>query len=240
MFFFINKFYFNFMNRIEEFKSHLAPTKERTFSYKNKFYDSIIEQINSYKEKIISIKNYSPLLSLEQEINSIKKESLLDKIEVSCNSDESMHYEGIKQIINLRITKLLLKIQKKKKTLLSFSIELEPEKPSKSLEQHNNTFELENIKMKEKYESSLLSVTKQRLKEIDVLQNLIKNTLMEQDERIDNVIKSTKEVKGNFLGSNEYFKKSVFLGRRMKRCLIVFLFCEAFVLLVIYFSRKLI
>ena len=114
---------------------------------------------------------------------------------------------------------------------MSYSFNLEEEKPEIYFQKRDEKLESLNIKLKQKYESSTLTITRQRLKEIDVLQNLIKNTLTEQDERIDEVVLSTKEAKKNFLGSNKYFEKTKNRGRRIRRFLIILFFCMSFVLL---------
>lgn len=203
--------------------------------YEDRFYDTIAGKLQGIAKALKTKKSYSQVLASEQELGAAVKESslLLDAIEVEGSADEVRHFEGIKQIINLKITSITLEIQDMKHNLISYSANLEPERPVLFAQNKHFLLEEDNQKLVEKFrsETTELSATRRKLLEIEKIQDLINIHLSEQDERIDSIVVSTVHSKQNLHQSNTYFLKNKNTGRFMRRMLSVLLLCMAFVLL---------
>lgn len=224
------------MDRTAEYNSFLAQEDIicNQAPYKDKFFDVIIANLCNVEANLVVKKSYSQILALERNFNALVKESteLLNAIEMEGSCDETTHFEGIKQIIKLKVADIAIRIQKKKQNMISYSASLEPEKPILFAREGQPVFEEENQRLVERFRSrsTELSTTRKQLIEIESIQDLIKIHLTEQDERIDSIVSSTKSAKKSLTHSNTYFSKGRSAGSLTRRILFVFTLCASFVL----------
>eukprot|EP00866_Antonospora_locustae_P000436 jgi/Antlo1/436/1766 len=232
-----------FMNRIKEYHRYLGVDRvPDPRPYEERFFDSIVGKMDTIARTLSDKRSYSQTLVSERELGLLAKESstLLDMIEVEGTDDEVVHFRGIKDIINMKIASLALKIQQKKQSFITYSANLEPERPVVFAQNTLPVFEEENKKLVERFkaETSELTIARRRLLEIEALQDLINIHLCEQNERIDTIALSAKSAKQNINRSNVYFKKNRHAGRLMRRVLFIFLLCISFVLLTTHFFNR--
>lgn len=210
--------------------------------YEDRFFDTIVSKMNTIADTLKDKRSYSQVLVSERDLGLLARESsaLLDMIEIEGAEDEVMHFKGIKEIINLKMASLALKMQQKKQSFITYSANLEPEKPAVFMQNTVPIFEEENKLLVERFksETSELIITRRRLLEIEALQDLINLHLCEQDERIDTIALSTKSAKQNINRSNTYFMMNRHAGRLMRRVLFIFLLCISFVLLNSHFFNR--
>lgn len=225
------------MDRTSEYNSFTAceGSLHSPKPYEDKFFDVMISGLGHLSEKLDGRKSYNQILEIEREFNTLVKEStsLLNVIELEGSGDEIMHFEGIKEIIRLKVADLALKVQKKKQHMISYSTDLEPEKPVLFVQKNKPVFEEENQRLVERFQSktSELTRTKKQLIEIEGIQDLIKIHLCEQDERINSIVLSAKMAKKTLNHSNTYFSKGRNSGRLFRRILFIFTLCASFVLM---------
>lgn len=231
------------MNRTEEYRRCLgAGSAADPHPYEERFFDSIVGKMDAIAGTLKDKRSYSQVLASERELGLLARESsaLLGMIEVEGADDEVLHFRGIKDIINLKMASLALKIQQKKQSFITYSANLAPERPAVFAQNTLPVFEEENKKLVERFkaETSELTIARRRLLEIEALQDLINIHLCEQNERIDTIALSTRSAKQNINRSNAYFMKSRHAGRLMRRVLFIFLLCISFVLLTTHFFNR--
>lgn len=232
-----------FMDRTEEYRRYLgAGSAADSHPYEERFFDSIVGRMDAIAGALKDKRSYGQVLASERELGMLARESstLLDMIEVEGADDEVLHFRGIKDIINLKMASLALKIQQKKQSFITYSANLEPERPAVFAQSTLPVFEEENKKLVERFkaETSELTIARRRLLEIEALQDLINIHLCEQNERIDTIALSARSAKQNINRSNAYFMKSRHAGRLMRRVLFIFLLCISFVLLNTHFFNR--
>ncbi|KAL0265872.1 UNVERIFIED_CONTAM: hypothetical protein PYX00_011589 [Menopon gallinae] len=210
--------------------------------YEDRFFDTIVGKMNTIADTLGEKRSYSQVLVSERDLGLLARESseLLGMIEIEGTADEVAHFRGIKEIISLRMASLALKIQQKKQSFITYTANLEPERPVVFTQNTLPVFEEENRRLVERFrsETSELTVARRRLLEIEALQDLISLHLCEQNERIDTIALSAKSAKQNINKSNTYFMKNRHTGRLMRRVLFIFLLCISFVLLTTYFFNR--
>lgn len=238
------------MDRTLEYKEYIKNHSKSSIhcsffaqdSCSERFLDTILKNLQNVSKVLKDAKHYNQYVYLEQELNSMSKESLdiLSSIEIQSNEDEIKHFEGIRNIINMKIVALALEIQSRKKNLILSSVSLEPEKPVIYSKKENIFLEEENQKLINRFDldSSEIISAKKKLLEIEKIQDLINLNLLKQDERIDTIIFTSKSSKTNLNKSSAYFKKANSTGRFMRRVLFIFLLSISFVLVISHFFHR--
>ncbi|EOB12306.1 SEC1 family transport protein SLY1 [Nosema bombycis CQ1] len=187
------------MNRTKEFLNYLdLDNQQQSSPKKSLFYDSILDEILLLQRRPIQKLSYSNILKIEDEIDKIQENiNKLNFIEVEGTEDEKIHFEGIKKILQSKLNCIKMKVEKHKSNKMGLNLELEPEKGSTSINNNhfNNIYlEQKNLEIIESSNLEGYKITRQRLLEIENIQDTINEHLQIQDERIDEVIGRTGEV----------------------------------------------
>ncbi|WUR04804.1 T-snare coiled-coil -like proteiny domain-containing protein [Vairimorpha necatrix] len=222
--------YLNFLRSSNNISSH------NTISYKTLFYDTLRDEIMKINKNITNTLNYKSILSLEKSLSQVTENThqTLEVIDLEGNPDEVVHYEGIKQIIKELIIKTKQKLEKEKRKKTSYKIELEPIKHITSNNVSNLDLQVEkNEIMGDQVER--FSVTRQRLLEIESIQENISEQLILQDENIDDVIEKTKDIYETVKNNKKYFEREEGGGRFMTRFLTILYLCLTFILIFLHF-----
>ncbi|KAI5169502.1 hypothetical protein PAEPH01_0772 [Pancytospora epiphaga] len=225
------------MDRMEEFLSFIDSTKQNEFKGGKKcFYESFNESITGLLAQLSRMNSLRPILSLENEFLGLQKQisTVFEVSKLEGTRDIKAHYEGIKQILNLRLSHLRKMVEVTKRRVCEIDVDLSPERPRQFREVAPNVvLEQENRRIvgDQEYEQ-----VRHRLQKIDVIQKAINENLIVQDERIDricDVTKNTGEVYGD-INENIDFDN----GSLMRRVVFVILLCLSFVLLFLHFFYK--
>ncbi|KAF7682753.1 hypothetical protein TCON_2032 [Astathelohania contejeani] len=229
------------MNRTEEYFSFIDNSKNKNDDETNKelFYDTMYNSIVVIEKKLNSgLKSYNQVLALEEEYNKLAGEitTVIDGISLEVTSNESDHYEGVKNILRYRLSVLALKLLRLKDKFMYQKIELEPENPVvfKEMPSQELMMEEENKHLTKTYSENALVSTRRRILEIQEIQDTIGLHLAQQNERIDLMIRSSGQTKKNIKGSIRYIDKGGDARKLIRRILFIFLVCISFVLLFIH------
>lgn len=231
------------MNRLKEFRTILdlknqKPDKPR----KILFYDTIFDDLKNIEKKITSTLNYKTILNLQENINKIseKVEKTLDLISLEGTRDEILHFEGVKNIIQLKIQTIKLRLEKLKLKSTIFNLDLNPEKPQHTLKIQKEVefLEQENMEIIESSMNERYRQTRRRLLEIESIQENIGNYLNLQDERIDNIISNSSAIYASVEKSKSLIEKNVNAGSFFRRFFIILMFCLTFMIFFIHLFYK--
>lgn len=222
------------MNRSKEFFEITGTPKIKKTT--KRFYDEILEKIEKFE---ISSLNYSTILKNEEKfLNLVKKlENLFLKIKID-NKNLKLHFDGIKENIEIKIYDKLEMIKKNKKKFLNKNLILEAEKPKIILENqiYEKNFEFKN-ENKKILKDKKIEKFKQNLEEIQILQKKIKFNLICQNESIENIYLKSKNIKKDLNLGNKMLRLSKDKKRLFRRFLHVWLLCLAFLLLFVHFDN---
>lgn len=225
------------MDRTIEFMKYVSTNTEPSGKTNFKpFYVEFNDEINVFSEKVFKTTSYNNILKIEDEVYKLQKKinSVLDNIQISKSNNVAAHYNGIKQIIGLKIINLQKWIQETKKKLCRFDSELFSEKPE--LEKNTESEHIDNLMEKENKEilaNTSYEITRMRLKKIEKVQMAINENLNMQDERIDNICETTGKttVMLEDINCEESFED----GNFFRRTLFIMLICLSIVLLFLHF-----
>ncbi|KAK6089226.1 hypothetical protein P3W45_001800, partial [Vairimorpha bombi] len=213
------------MNRTDEYMKYInIPNQEPLTSNKVLFYDDIYYDIQKLNKSITPTLSYKNILILEKSISKISEnvQQTLSVISIEGTRDEVVHFEGVKKIIQSLILSTRLRLEKLKIKKGSLSMDLEPERPKSykvSPEIHHmeqETMEIMGNSVVERYR-----VTKQRLLEIESIQENISEQLNIQDERIDDVISKVGDIYESVRSSKDTVEKVTEAGSFFRRFFII-------------------
>jgi syntaxin 18 len=225
------------MDRTKEFFSFVGPVRQHEAQgYKKRFYETFDENIAGLTARASKASSFRAALALETEFMNLQKQisSIFEATRVEGSADIVAHYEGVKQILNMRLLQLSHSIGDAKGRACGHDVELAPERPASFRNVCSDVvLEQENRRIVEHQE---YEVVRQRLQKIDAVQKAINESLVIQDERIDsicNVTGSTGEIYGLLAGDDGFDSGSI-----MRRAVFVILLCLSFVLLFLHFFYK--
>jgi syntaxin 18 len=230
------------MNRTDEYMKYInIPNQEPLTSNKVLFYDDIYYDIQKLNKSITPTLSYKNILILEKSISKISEnvQQTLSVISIEGTRDEVVHFEGVKKIIQSLILSTRLRLEKLKIKKGSLSMDLEPERPKSykvSPEIHHmeqETMEIMGNSVVERYR-----VTKQRLLEIESIQENISEQLNIQDERIDDVISKVGDIYESVRSSKDTVEKVTEAGSFFRRFFIILMFCLTFIIFFLHLYYK--
>ncbi|KAF9764834.1 hypothetical protein NGRA_0214 [Nosema granulosis] len=230
------------MNRTKEFLGYVnLPNQKKENSYKKVFYDSILEDIRDISKKINNKLTYSTILKLEDEIQNLVGNTTrtLGVLDLQGSKDEVCHFEGVKKILMMKLGQCKSSLEKIKKSKMGLDLELAPERPE-IFREVKDVSHLEQVNL-EIVENSTLEgyrLTRQRLLEIESIQDTINEHLQIQDERIDDVIGRTGEVHKSISLSKDLVEKGSMNSRFIRRFLFVLFLCLSFLILFLHLYYK--
>lgn len=203
----------------------------------DKFYDNIYRKLLKIETSLDETVRYIDVLVQEEKylkiLNEIK--DLFQILELDANEDEEMHYNGIKAILNLKLNMLKHKIKTKKKYTGKVRIELEPEVPKNYTNtSHDSLLQKEHERILEKVDT--YQSTRQRVLDIQQIQDLIGVHIEAQNERIDVIQLNTQKASTNVKGAQAYVDGNG--GRALRRFLFIFILCMTFVLCFLHMQYR--
>lgn len=241
------------MNRTDEFIQYtksfksaekfdgkkLEENKRNTENGDKPFYDELTDKLDDLSH--VNPTSYTGILRLERDFNSLwsNTTNLFKKIQLESNGDEMAHFEGIKSILQVKLSNLSENIQEKKKRFINKNIVLEPEKPTIYLKtKRNDIMEKKNKEILETESAfdQVLKLTQKNLLEIKHIQNQISGHLVTQNENIEEIYKKNKSTFSNIKGSNKLLGKSKEKRRFMRRLTYIWLLCLSFLLIFLHFN----
>lgn len=230
------------MNRINEFMKYIdIPSQNPLNKNKILFYDNIYYDIQKLNKRITPTLSYKNILVLEKSLSKISDnvQQTLSVISIEGTRDEVVHFEGVKKIIQSKLINTKLKLEKLKIKKSSLSMDLEPERPKSykiSPEIHHieqETMEIMGNNVLERYR-----VTRQRLLEIESIQENISEHLNIQDERIDDVINKVGDIYESVRSSKSMVEKVTEAGSFFRRFFIILMFCLTFIIFFLHLYYK--
>lgn len=230
------------MNRTKEFLGYvdLSHQKEDTTN-KRIFYDAILEDIQSLEKKVSHKLTYTNILKLEDEIQEVadRTSKTLGVIHLEGTQDEQTHFEGVKKILGMRLSHLKASLEKIKNHKMGLDLELAPEKPKVFREVKDVSYlEQKNLEIVESSMVDGYRLTRQRLLEIESIQDTINEHLQIQDERIDDVIGRTGDIHKSISMSKDLIEKGAINSRFVRRFLFILFLCLSFLILFMHLYYK--
>lgn len=210
-------------------------------SQSSAFYDTLYKKLHRLQQSLDHYKKYVDILIVEEKYSKVVQEihDIFQIIDIEMNKDEARHFEGIKYILNLKVNILDKLIKQSKLDSGRVKVELEPEVPENTRHTHtvaNRHIEQEHAKLVEKFVNASVQSTRQRVLEIQEIQDLIGMHVTAQSERIELLCATTKDAGDNVKKSGDYVLKDN--GRYARRLLFLILISMSFVLLFIHFYHK--
>lgn len=227
------------MNRIKTY--HAIIQQYDNIAYiptpQNKFYHTIHKKLDKIDTSLDETSRYIDVLVQEEKYIKILHEikDLFQILEMDMNKDESMVYDGIKAILNIKLNILKNKIKTKKTSSGRVKIELEPEVPQfYAQSSHDSLLQKEHEKILEKVDT--FQSTRQRVLDIQQIQDLIGVHIEAQNERIDMIQVDTHKATENIKNTQGYVNNDG--GKVLRRFLFVFILCMTFVLCFLHVQYK--
>lgn len=230
------------MNRTKEFvKCVDLKHQHEPGAYKKVFYDTFLDEIISLERRLNNKLTYTSILKLEDDLQRVVNNytTTIEAIALEGTKDEKIHFEGVKKILGMRIYKLKNSLEKIKNSKVGLEIELAPERP-KAYKEVKDTSYLQQKNL-EIIESSMLEgyhITRQRLLEIESIQDTINEHLQIHDERIDNIIVQTGDVHKTINASRDLVDKGSANSRFFRRFLFILFLCLSFLILFMHLFHK--
>lgn len=241
------------MNKTNAYLEMVEPSQNiQLMATQPKFYDSMFKKIISLESSLNLQTKYVDILVSQEKFQKIVQESssLFQLLDIEMNSDEEKHFDGVKTIINYKLNMVDKRIKQAKQKSMAVKIELEPEMPkynngyslNKQRENTNrglsdqNLLKMEHERMVEKFVETHIQSTRQRVLEIQDIQDMIGVHITAQNERIDVIDMDSKKSKKHIKDSSKYITKNG--GRVVRRFMVVLLLCLSFVLLFLNFYYR--
>ncbi|ORD96639.1 hypothetical protein HERIO_1440 [Hepatospora eriocheir] len=228
-----------FRNRLKEYSVFINDDNYKLVSgEKDKFYMELLDQINKLIDQIKAASSYGSFIVYEDKINKLQDEvTLLDNITV--DDDHRDVFEGIKNILKVKLLECIQLLNKKKQIdLINLKEETyDPVIEEEEIKSHNKIDEMLLRDIEQENKKILLGQdyveTNTKIKQIDKIQRAINEHLLIQDERIDNVCNITKESSKIYKNiSNMDFRKS---GSFIRRFVTLLIICLTFVMIYMHF-----
>lgn len=225
------------MDRTEEFFSYVGAAEHIQDEQREAcFYEAFDGTIKEMRKRLDASSSYKTVLRLEDGFVKLQKqiEAVLNAVNIEGTEDITMHYEGVKHILNQRMLALSKAIAAAKSKVSTEELELRPERPDNFREVGEDAvLERENRKITE---NQTYEVARSRIMKIEAVQKAINENLLIQDERIDAICSTT----GN---TAEIYNKisadgSIGGGSFARRAACIMLFCLSFVLLFLHYFYK--
>ncbi|KAM0672606.1 hypothetical protein CWI42_031170 [Ordospora colligata] len=230
------------MDRTDEYIKHIDTGAQVPLQSSEKtFYDAIITKIELINKRLTKSLSYKELLAVEEQFSSLSSESqhTIDSISLQGSDDLILHFEGIKKIIRMKLKTLESRISKLKDKKMSVPVDLNPERPQtfKKIDQVQ-IMEEENKRLVEKYNVEGYRLTRQRLLEVEALQDTIFEHLTLQDERIDGIVDIASRAGNCVSKGNNVLDKVGESGKLFRRFMFILLLCMSFILAFLHYYYR--
>jgi len=230
------------MDRTDEYLKHIDTSSQVPLQSSEKtFYDAIITKIEHISKRLAKSLSYKELLAVEEQFLSLASESqqTIDSISLQGSNDLVLHFEGIKKIICMNLKALEDRIAKLKDKKMGMSVDLDPERPQtfKQIDQVQ-AMEEENKRLVEKYSIEGYRLTRQRLLEVEALQDTIFQHLVLQDERIDGIVDIASRAGKCVSKGNDALDRVGESGKLFRRLLFILLLCMSFILVFLHYYYR--
>ncbi|KAI4292856.1 hypothetical protein PAPHI01_2130 [Pancytospora philotis] len=225
------------MDRTEEFFGYVDMARQEPVREpETSFYNTFNRSIGALRQRLERNGTFRAVLAVEEEFVKLQSQmsAVLDSVRLEGAADIGAHYEGVKQILNLRLLGLSRRLRAAKNRVSSEELELRPERPASCQEIGvDRALERENKRITEgqRYEA-----TRSRILKIEAVQKAINENLLVQDERIDAVCASagsTVETYDKIAADADFDSGSI-----MRRAAFTVLLCLSFVLLFLHYFYK--
>lgn len=193
------------VSRIDDFRKVTGNVDYTSVSIGKKFYEELYYKIDNLGNTIVTSGTYKNYLLFENELNKLDAEvQNMDNIQVKTNEDI---YDGIKYILKLKILRVRETL-KKKKLYVHYIVEEEKYKGSDIFKEEYSNVKNEDLVQME-YENKHIiggkeyEVTQNRLRDINKIQQQIKEQLDIQNERIDDICETSRNTKSVYKDINK-------------------------------------
>lgn len=233
-----------FMNRLEDYVNFIKTKQHSLPKYKTLFYDTLRDDILKISRIITNTLNYKNILIIEKNLNKVSEKvtQTLNLVEIDGSKDEILHFEGVKKIIQEMLIDTKIKLEKVKQKKTSLDLELEPEKITKPCKKYDTNLQEElQVERLEIMGNSLVEryrVTRQRLLEIESIQENISEQLNIQDERIDDVIGKMSDIYKSVKNSKNVINDENGSGSFIRRFITILFFCLTFMIIFLHVYYK--
>lgn len=229
------------MDRTSDYNNFISLTQTHYSPPSTTFYDTLYKKLLNLEHSIGLHKKYVDILVIEEKYNKLIQEihDIFHVIDIEMTEDESKHFEGIKHILNLRVNIINKKIKESKFNNTRIKVELEPEVAEKRVVRNFNSnpvIEQEHARLVERFIDTSMQSTRQRVLEIQEIQDLIGMHITAQSERIELLLGTTRDASDHIKKGGNYVKKDN--GRYARRLLFLILLSMSFVLLFIHFFHR--